>query len=170
MAHNIKWLLNILCRTVQWQVNALATMVNQSIKASFSVCCLTFLKFSNKSHNMKVLIILHSSLHDHHFSYLLIYMEKLNFCWACAPFWGILMRTNTPITRELICSLDSFTKLSLSNIMKHGESDAEWQISIQGKHLSAFGIRFGKVKEALIEHDKNHQFVEWLGSSVSFFN
>ncbi len=30
------------------------------------------------------------------------------------------------------------TKLSLSNIMKHGESDVKWQISIQGIHLSAF--------------------------------
>ncbi len=29
-------------------------------------------------------------------------------------------------------------KLSLSNIMKHGENDVERQISIQGIHLSAF--------------------------------
>ncbi len=38
-----------------------------------------------------------------------------------------------------------FTKLSLSNLMKHGKSDVEWQISIQGIHLSAFG----KENEAL---------------------
>ncbi len=34
--------------------------------------------------------------------------------------------------------------------MKHGESDVERQISIQGIHLSDLGIIFGKEKEALI--------------------
>ncbi len=33
--------------------------------------------------------------------------------------------------------------------MKHGESDVEWQNSIQGIHLSAFGINYGREKEAL---------------------
>ncbi len=32
--------------------------------------------------------------------------------------------------------------------MKHGESDVEREISIQCIHLSAFGISFGKEKEA----------------------
>ncbi len=33
--------------------------------------------------------------------------------------------------------------------MKHCESDVERQISIQGIHLSVFGINFGKEKETL---------------------
>ncbi len=41
------------------------------IKATFSVICKTFLKFHNKLHNMKALVIL--SHHDHHFSHLLIF-------------------------------------------------------------------------------------------------
>ncbi len=34
-------------------------------------------------------------------------------------------------------------------LMKHGESDVQWHICIQGIHLSAFGSIFGKEKEAL---------------------
>ncbi len=33
--------------------------------------------------------------------------------------------------------------------MKHGETYVEWQISIQGKHVNAFGIIYRKEKEAL---------------------
>ncbi len=45
-------------------------------KASFSVCCIIFfLKFSNKLHNIKALIILSHSWSPF---FLLIYMEKMN--------------------------------------------------------------------------------------------
>ncbi len=48
------------------------------------------------------------------------------------------MRKNSPSIKRTHLLLDTFTKLSLSNIMKHGESDVERQISIQGIHLSVF--------------------------------
>ncbi len=44
----------------------------------------------------------------------------------------------------------TFIKLFLSNIINHGESDVQWQISIYGSHLSVFGISLWKEKEALI--------------------
>ncbi len=42
-----------------------------------------------------------------------------------------------------------FTKLFLSNIINHGESDVQWQISIYGSHLRVLGISLRKKKEAL---------------------
>ncbi len=51
------------------------------IKATFSVRCMTFWNFHNKSHTMKTLVILNSNiliLNDHHFSHLLVYMETIN--------------------------------------------------------------------------------------------
>ncbi len=55
-----------------------------SIKASFSVCYMIFFR----NFQIKHLIWKHWSfyvIHDHHVSYLLIYMEKMNFCGAlCA--------------------------------------------------------------------------------------
>ncbi len=44
-----------------------------------------FWTFHNKLHNMKVLVIL--SHHDHHFSYLLIFMKQMNFCGS---LWALL--------------------------------------------------------------------------------
>ncbi len=38
----------------------------------------------------------------------------------------------------------------MSNILNHGESDVQWQISISGRHLSVLGISLWKEKEALI--------------------
>ncbi len=41
--------------------------------------------FQNKLHNMKALVIL--SHHDHHFSHLLVFMKKMNFCGS---LWALL--------------------------------------------------------------------------------
>ncbi len=65
---------------------------SNTITASFYLCCIIFLTFSNKSHNMKALIILsHSWLPF----FLLIYMEEMNFCEALWPFWSIFARKNS---------------------------------------------------------------------------
>ncbi len=42
-----------------------------------------------------------------------------------------------------------FTKLFLPNIINHGESYVQWQISTQGGHLSVFRIGLWKEKVAL---------------------
>ncbi len=44
-----------------------------------------FWTFHNKLHNMKALVIL--SHHDHHFSHLLVFMKKMNFCGS---LWALL--------------------------------------------------------------------------------
>ncbi len=52
-------------------------------KASCSVCCMILLIFSNKSHNMKAVIIL-----SHSWSPFFLFtfdMEKMNFCGALCP-------------------------------------------------------------------------------------
>ncbi len=54
------------------------------------------------------------------------------------PF-GLFSQEKTPPVQENSFLTRHFYKLSLSNIMKHGESDVEQQISIQGIHVSAFG-------------------------------
>ncbi len=54
-----------------------------------------FWTFHNKSHNMKDWSFFRT-IHDHDFSYLLIYMEKMNFCGPCVPFWSIFARKNFP--------------------------------------------------------------------------
>ncbi len=90
---------------------------------------------------MKALIIV---IHDHHFLYLLlIYMEKMNFLGALCALLEYFREKKlpqfqkNPVVMRQICNK---TKLSLSNIMKHGESDVERQISIQSIYiyLSAF--------------------------------
>ncbi len=45
---------------------------------------------------------------------------------------------------------DILVKLSLSNIINHGESDVKWPISIWGSHLNVFGSSLWKEKVALI--------------------
>ncbi len=44
--------------------------------------------------------------------------------------------------------MKTFTKLFLSNIINHGESDVQWQISIQGGYLSVLGGYFMKKEES----------------------
>ncbi len=44
---------------------------------------------------------------------------------------------------------ETFTNLFLSNIINHGESDVQWQISIQASHLSIFGISLWKEMDTL---------------------
>ncbi len=114
------------------------------IRASFSGCCMICLKCSNKSQNMKAVIIL---THSWSPFFLLIYMEKMNFYRTVCILLGYF--TNSTTFKRTHYKWDTFTKLSLSNIMKRGECDVEWQISIQSIHLSAFGFMFGKEKEAL---------------------
>ncbi len=72
-------------------------------KASFSVCCMLFLNFSNKSHNMKTLIILNNSRSPFLPTYLFIW-RKYSFVRPYVPFWSIFLTKNPPISRELICN------------------------------------------------------------------
>ncbi len=65
-----------------------------SFKASFSVYCMIFLKFSNKSYNMKTLIIL-----SHSFTYLFIW-EKWTFVGPLHPFGVFSQEKTPPISRE----------------------------------------------------------------------
>ncbi len=65
------------------------------------------------------------------------------FIWRKWTF-GYFREKNSPSFKRTHLYWDTFTKLSLSNIMKHIESDVEWQISIQGIHLNAFGNYFLK--------------------------
>ncbi len=51
-----------------------------------------FWTFHNKLHNMKALVIL--SHHDHHFSHLLVFMKKKNFCPVSCS--GVFSREKTP--------------------------------------------------------------------------
>ncbi len=62
----------------------------------------------------------------------------MNFCGALCSLLEYFRKKNLPQFQENSFVMRHFTKLSLSDIMKHGESDAERQISIQGIHLSAF--------------------------------
>ncbi len=55
-----------------------------------------------------------------------------------APFSSIFVKKTPKVSIEFICNETLLQKLSLFNIMKHGESGVEWQISIQGIHLSAY--------------------------------
>ncbi len=62
-------------------------------KATFSICCMTFLNILNH------IIWKHwpfSVIHDHHFSHLLVYMEKWTFVDICVAFCTIFLRSNSP--------------------------------------------------------------------------
>ncbi len=95
--------------------------------------------FHNKSHNMKELVILRHSWSP--FLPLTFYREKVTFMGLCAPFWSIFSRKNSPRF--------PFSELFLSNIMKYGKNDIEWQTSVQSTSLRDCGIIGGKEKEAL---------------------
>ncbi len=67
-------------------------------------------------------------------TYLFI-QRKWTFVGSCVPFWSIFARNNSsPIDsfKRNHLGWDIFTELFLSNIMKYGENDIEWQTSIQG--------------------------------------
>ncbi len=124
-------------------------------KASFSVCCMIFQKFSIKSHNLKALIILNHSWSP---IFLLTYLYGENelLCRSVHPFRVFSWEKTPPLSSELICNetvLQNYPFIifenkcdwkefpphgELNNITKHCESDVERQISIQGIHLSAF--------------------------------
>ncbi len=55
---------------------------------------------------------------------------------------------------------ESFTKLFLSNIINHGESDEQWQISIIGSHLSVFWDTFMKREESFKRGSKGGDRIE----------
>ncbi len=59
--------------------------------------------------------------------FLLTYLYGENeLLWGPVSPFGVFSREKSPPhSRELICNLDTFTKLSLSIIMKHGENDVE---------------------------------------------
>ncbi len=82
---------------------------------------------------MKALIIL--SLHDHHVSYLFIYMEKMNFCEALCALLEYFHEKTLPRHHCSNIGVHIGIQLSWSNIMKYGESDVEQQISIQVCHF-----------------------------------
>ncbi len=122
--------------TLKWE------FVCYNIKVSFSGCCMICLKFSNLSHNMKALIILS---HSRSPFFLLTYLYGGNeLLWSPVRPFGVFSWEKTyPVSRELICK-DTFTKISLSNIIKLDESDVEWQFSIQVIQMSAFWNYFWK--------------------------
>ncbi len=66
------------------------------------------------------------------------------FVGLYASFCSIFVRKNSVKVSHYKCVLLKLTKLSLSNIMKHGESDVEQQISVQGIHTSALWNYFWK--------------------------
>ncbi len=61
-----------------------------------SVCCMIFLKFSNKSHNMKALIIILSHSWSPFFLLTYLYAENELLLGPCVSFWGIFIRKNSP--------------------------------------------------------------------------
>ncbi len=90
--------------------------------------------------------------------FLLTYLYAENeLLWGSVHSFGVFLQEKfPPVSRVLICN-ETLTKLSLSNIMKHGESDVERQISIQGILLNVLLKIFGKEKEAL-NHSSAHGF------------
>ncbi len=66
----------------------------EGVKATFSVRCKTFWTFHNKLHNMKALLIL--SHQDHHFSHLLVFMNKNELLWVPVSSSGVFLREKTP--------------------------------------------------------------------------
>ncbi len=73
------------------------------IKVSLSICCNIFQKFTNKSHNMKALIILsHSSSLFFLLTYL--YGENEFLCGPMHPVGVFSQEKTTPVSRGLICN------------------------------------------------------------------
>ncbi len=77
-------------------------------------------------------------------------MKKVNFCGAMCALLDYFHEKKLPQFQK-----NSFVMKLLQNypfpIYIHGENDVEFQISIQGIHLSAFGNYFWKKeKDALI--------------------
>ncbi len=131
-----------------FNIHDICIVLYTMFRASFSVCCMIFQKISNKSHNMKAMIILSHSWPP--FLLLSYSYGENELLWdPVHTFLSIFTRKNSPNFKRTHLYWHTFTKLSLSNIMKHGESDVEWQISIQGIHFSAFWNIFGK-EEPLI--------------------
>ncbi len=61
------------------------SFLNISLKLPSLFAARFFWTFHNKLHDMKALVIL--SHHDNHFSYLLVFMKKENFCGS---LWALL--------------------------------------------------------------------------------
>ncbi len=88
-----------------WNAHAQCSyrLMDAQLKAFFSVCCMMFLKLSNKSHTMKALIILsHSWLPF----FLLVYLYgEMNFIGTLCTILVYFRETKTPpVLRELICN------------------------------------------------------------------
>ncbi len=65
----------------------------------------------------------------------------MNFCGALCALLDYFHQKKLPRFQGNLFVMRYFykiTKSSLSNIMKHGEHDVEWQISIQSIRLGAF--------------------------------
>ncbi len=82
-------------------------------KAYFSVFCMIFPKSSNKSHNMKALIIL---------TYLFKW-KKWTFVVPCTPFWSIFVRKKLPLFQKNLSVMRHLYKII---IVQYNETWWDW--------------------------------------------
>ncbi len=95
-------------------------VVYRFIKASFSVCCMNFLKFSNKWHNMKTFINLSHSWSPF---FLLTYLYWANkLLWGPVHPFGVFSWENTPQLQE-----NSFVMRHFYNIILVRYNETWWK-------------------------------------------
>ncbi len=112
--------------------------------------------FKNDSHDMEVLVVL-----NHSWSPLL---KFTCLYWRNELLWVLVGPSGVFSWEKTLCpqidsfkrthlGLDTFTELFLSNIIKYGKNDIEWQTSIQGYKfewfLGLFEEREGSFKASL---------------------
>ncbi len=85
------------------------------------------------------------------------------YCLLIVKIWAGMTVSRTHL------QWDNFTKLSLSNIMRYGESDVEWQISIQGVHLNSFWNYFWK-REGSFKLNIHYEMTKWQYINVVTWN
>ncbi len=87
--------------------------------------------FHNKLHNMKALVIL--SHHDHHFSHILVFMKKNNFCGSLLDLMEYFREKNFPqltgyfMNREGSFKRKSFVGLNIWQIVGVWKYSERWQ-------------------------------------------
>ncbi len=78
-------------------------------------------------------------------------MKTTNFCGSLCAFLEYCLEKNLPPDVRSHFGWDSFTESFVSNVIKYGTNDIEWQTSICGKENEVLiQLMLYKVREALI--------------------
>ncbi len=95
-------------------------------------------------------------------------MKTMNICGYLYTFMEYFLKKNLPSDRHSHLGWERFTKLFLSNIVKYGKNDIEWQTSIQGMRLSDLGDSLRK-RKGIVKYKAKDRMNIYYGVVVDYY-